>query len=88
MGRPRLPDETRDRIARLIHDSGLDNETTREAYRTRDPRIPNVHLVVDMDKRYRWDLFYAVRGYVALPEGERFKDSHIDTVLRRIVRPL
>lgn len=64
----------------------LDLEETREFYRKRD--IPRADLVQDFDKRYRWDLYWhAVRLGLRLPNST-YKDAHIDTALRQIVKPL
>lgn len=62
----------------------LDTESARESYRTR--RIPRGASVKDIDKRYRWDLFWAARGHELL--SSEYADSHIDTALRRIVPAL
>lgn len=69
----------------------VDTPERRELYRT--GQIPRVGKVVDLDKRYRWDLFYLVRR---LPLGEvtinkiytYANDTHIDTLLRAVVKPL
>lgn len=83
----------RDRIA------PLDTEAAREAYRA--GRFPRADKVRDLDKRYRWDLFYAAKGSDVIDEpragvivrgGESVRGTitsdHIDTALRRIVAPL
>jgi hypothetical protein len=65
----------------------LDTEETRERYKT--GQFPRSAAVVDLNKRYRWDLFYAVRGYTLLPEDRRdIFDTHIYTALKRVVPPL
>lgn len=69
----------------------LDTEETRQAYR--EGRFPRADAVKDLDTRYRWDLWHAARCIDVIkvengwyPEG--INDKHIDTALRRIVRPL
>lgn len=59
----------------------LDTAERRARYAARD--IPRGDLVQDIDKRYRFDLFYAARAYTLLPDD--VADAHIDTALRRIV---
>jgi hypothetical protein len=63
----------------------FDTPTTRQRYRDRD--FPRAHLVRDLDKRYRWDLFYAAKVYNLVP-CEDYTDAHFDTALRKIVQPL
>lgn len=63
----------------------LDTETMREAYRK--GKFPRADKVKDLDKRYRWDLFYIA----SLPVQELYaylNDDHIDTALRKLVKPL
>jgi hypothetical protein len=65
----------------------LDTEETRTAYRAGE--FFRSDLVKDLDKRYRWDLFWAAGGHRlldALPPD--VTDAHLDTALRRIVAPL
>lgn len=64
----------------------LDTDEVRNAYRRRDPRINNIEKVIDIDRRYRWDLYSFAHGWDVL--GGSYADAHIDTALRRIVRPL
>jgi hypothetical protein len=71
----------------------LDTDETRKAYR--EGKFPRADKVKDLDMRYRWDLFYAVRGSdIVQPDVGSITDSrgitsnHIDTALRRIVAPL
>lgn len=78
----KITQQEREALAELI--AGLDTEATRQRYR--DGRFPRAESVRDLDTRYRWDLFYAVRGYTVLPGN--LLSSHIDTALRRIVAPL
>ena len=49
--------------------------------------FPRADAVKDLDVRYRWDLFYLVKGFEIVGTGE-FTSDHIDTALRRIVPPL
>lgn len=66
----------------------LDTEEVRARYRNRD--IPRAESVKDIDKRYRWDLYYAAARRVGgLPDSTSgYNMGHIDTALRSIVKPL
>ena len=66
----------------------FDTEDNRTKYRNRDIR----GAVRDIDKRYRWDIFYAVIRrnsdfYDALQSASP-NDAHIDTLLKSVVLPL
>lgn len=52
--------------------------------------FPRSNQVRDLDKRYRWDLYWlAVRHGHSLPDStEGYNDAHIDTALRHLVMPL
>jgi len=68
----------------------FDTEDNRTKYRNRD--ISNADAVRDIDKRYRWDIFYAVARrnsdfYDALQSASP-NDAHIDTLLKSVVQPL
>ena len=67
---------------------GIDTEQVREEYR--QGRFARADKVKDLDRRYRWDLFWAAGGtrLLAQADQEGLYDSHIDTVLRKVVRPL
>lgn len=78
----KLANSFRNELAERIAE--YDTEETRERYRL--GQFPRSERVRDLDKRYRWDLFYAVHGFDIMPDG--IADSHIDTALRRIVAPL
>lgn len=62
----------------------LDTETAREAYRRGD--FPRSESVDDLDRRYRFDVFYATKGYRVLPDD--VTTAHIDTALRSIIPTL
>jgi len=70
----------------------LDTDDRRDRYIRGD--IPRADAVKDLNKRYRWDLFWEVRGHniVGNAMGAQLfsetLDSHIDTALRRIVPAL
>lgn len=66
----------------------FDTPEARKAYNERD--IPRAEYVKDIDKRYRWDLFWAAVHYNQwLGDTIRgYADAHIDTALRQIVKPL
>lgn len=65
-----------------------DTDAQRERYRNR--QIHNAAAVSDIDKRYRWDLYYyAARLNNGLPDSTSgYSMTHIDTALRKIVKPL
>lgn len=68
----------------------LDTPTLRTRYQEKDfPRSDNVK---NLDMRYRWDLLYTIPGCTRRPLMDEMyaymNDNHIDTALRRIVRPL
>lgn len=66
----------------------VDLEEYRVKYRARD--IPRAESVKDINKRYRWDLYYyAARITGGLPDSTSgYNMEHIDTALRKIVKPL
>lgn len=64
----------------------LDSTEIREAYRT--GAFPRSELVKDLNVRYRWDLFWAVKGYQLFGHGHDYTSAHIDTALRGIVPAL
>ena len=70
-------DRMRDAIA------PLDTAERRQAYLSGD--FPRADRVRDLDKRYRWDIYYAAGGYRLHPEDDSITDAHIDTGLRRVV---
>ena len=66
----------------------FDTEVRRQRYRDLD--FKNAHAVKDLDKRYRWDLLWVAVdnkevGYIVF---DGLSDAHMDTALRKIVRPL
>lgn len=71
--------------ALLVFIQPLDTAERRQRYRDRD--FPRADLAQDLNKRYRWDLYWESGAFNALPRGE-YKDAHIDTALRRAVREL
>jgi len=65
----------------------LDTDDARSRYVAGD--FPNADKTRDLDKRYRWDLFWASgSAHVLWNSGTDYADAHIDTALRNIVRPL
>jgi len=59
---------------------------TREAYESRDVRIPRIGLAKDVLMRWRWDCMWTGTRLVkefGLPCA--YDDSHIDTVLRKVL---
>jgi hypothetical protein len=83
-----MPREMYETLAEAI--AAFDTDEARARYRARD--IPRGHLVRDLDKRYRWDLYYAAAGYEIThgpgPSGLDLTTAHVDTALRRIVPDL
>lgn len=79
-------------LAELI--SAHDNDFNRAAYRER--RIARADAVKDIDKRYRWDLFWFARRLDPVLtdlimehlEETGGNDTHLDSALKRIVQPL
>ena len=69
-----------------------DNQSTRTQYRAGN--FHRADKVQDLNKRYRWDLFWHIqRNHYDLEiyqqcSDEDLNDSHIDTMLRSIVAPL
>lgn len=89
----KIDKETRNRMADAI--ATLDTPEIRDAYRAGN--YSRAELTKDVDRRYRWDLLWAVCGREILPRqfisdvlyGQcGANDSHIDTALRAIVPPL
>lgn len=63
----------------------LDTGERRLTYKKR--LFQNADKVQDLDKRYRWDLLYIA----SLPMQELYSylnDEHLDTALRKLVKPL
>lgn len=63
----------------------LDTEERRERYRAGD--FPRADAVQDLDRRYRWDLFWAAEAWRLVADAG-YSDAHTDTALRRMVAPL
>jgi hypothetical protein len=71
--------------------SALDTQELRERYRAGD--FPRSDLTRDVDRRYRWDLFYAAQQGADSPLrdlvwGGAYADTHYETALRSIVLPV
>ncbi len=69
--------------------SPLDTPERRSAYASGN--FVRAELVRDLDKRYRWDLFYDARrvvGYDAFDFVSNYTAEHLDTALRNIVTGL
>lgn len=67
----------------------FDTEVQRDVYRS--GHFHNADRVINLDKRYRWDLAHAVlgSGFICdLYDAHGVDDSHVDTALRQIVGPL
>jgi hypothetical protein len=79
----RMSGETYEALREAI--GGIDSEYWRDRYRSGD--FPRADSVKDLNLRYRWDLFYAVKGQEIVGDGDLSSD-HINTALRRIVAAL
>lgn len=68
----------------------LDTAERRQAYR--QGSFPRAEAVRDLDKRYRWDLYYAAGSWRILDAlcdvAGDYTTAHLDTALRRVVPPL
>lgn len=68
----------------------LDTMALRDRYRRGD--FPNATKVIDLNRRYRWDLWwatpYTVRDEIIANLGPNPKDTWIETALRNLVAPL
>jgi hypothetical protein len=61
-----------------------DTEERRDRYRRGD--FPRADAVQDLNKRYRWDLFYGTRAYLGV-RGE-YADAHFYTALKSVIPDL
>lgn len=68
----------------------FDTAERRQAYR--QGSFPRAEAVRDLDKRYRWDLYYAAGSWRILDAlcdvASDYTMAHLDTALRRVVPPL
>ena len=64
----------------------LDTAERRSTYLRGD--FPRSDAVQNLDRRYRWDLFYAARCQVVLGVNNGILGAHIETALRSIVPEL
>lgn len=67
----------------------LDTDTRRAVYLSGE--FPRADKVKDLDKRYRWDLFYDARrvvGFDAFDFVSDYEMDHLDTALRSVVARL
>ena len=64
----------------------LDTPQRRQIYK--ESRYPRAELTKDVNKRYRWDLLHAAKLGSLSHLYEYLNDTHIDTALRNLVRPL
>ena len=70
------------------HIAPLDTPERRARYAAGD--FPRAAGTKDVNLRYRWDLLWAAApsGWVAKELYPYLNDEHIDTALRRLVKPL
>jgi hypothetical protein len=76
-------------LVAIERNTGMSESDIRERYRAR--QIPRGELVQDIDKRFRWDLYWAAARHApdGMPDSRAgYADAHIDTALRSIVAPL
>ncbi len=67
--------------------SEVETDAIRDAYE--QGQFARADRVKDLNERYRWDLFWAVRPTLTVnPYEEGLGSQHIDTALRRIVTPI
>jgi len=76
--------ELRSTVADAI--APVDTQANRDRYRSGD--FPRSDRTKDLDKRYRWDLYYHAHDTVGPFHTTGLNDAHIDTMLRSIVAPL
>lgn len=83
----KIPERTLRKLQDLI--VPLDTRERRERYVAGD--FFNADRVKDLNKRYRWDLYFE-----AIPSADddlaaemnQYLDTHLDTALRRLIAPL
>lgn len=66
-----------------------DTDETRARYKAMD--IPRADSVKDINKRYRWDLYYHAARFMdnTMPDSTNgYNMNHIDTALKAIVKQL
>ena len=56
--------------------------------RYRNGQYPNADRTKDLNRRFRWDLFWAAKHRFNIDVWDYLNDSHLDTALRRIVPEL
>ena len=85
MAKLKIPTDVVEIMRRAIEP--LDTNEVRDAYRSGN--YPRAEHTKDVDKRYRWDLLHAssIQAW-DLYDIPGVNDSHIDSALRSIVRPL
>lgn len=80
-------------LAPMIADrvKAYDTELNRAVYKS--GKIPNGDMVHDINKRFRWDILWAIPRHVRQPFFDRAKelggnDNHIDSLLKSLVAEL
>ena len=78
-----------------LHISRFDTQEMRDDYKSGS--FKRSERTKDLDKRYRWDLFYCARQNfrhkpLCLPNFEsavkEYNSDHLDTALKKLVKPL
>jgi hypothetical protein len=66
--------------------SPFDTQEIRKSYK--EGKFARSATTLDLNKRFRWDLYWAAydRGFRFTTEG--LSDSNIDTALRKVIAPL
>lgn len=81
----KIKPEDFDELKALI--SPYDNELLRKKYVSGD--FVNSDKVKDLNKRYRWDLYWSIASRLLGDRLYRYmNDTHIDTALRTIIKDL
>lgn len=84
MPKPKITGATLDKLREAI--KPFDTPERRERYKTGD--FINSKAVIDLNKRYRWDLFYIACSWRIFGDDETFEgmtDAHIYTALKSII---
>lgn len=76
----KMIDEHLRELKRLI--TPLDTEERRRDYRKGN--YPRAELTKDLNRRYRWDLFWSANAYDLIKDGG-YEDSHIYTALKSFI---
>jgi hypothetical protein len=73
-----------EQIAKLIEPH--DTNERRASYI--NGNIQRYELVKDINRRYRFDLYYALSAWRAIPDGFEYTDEHLYTALKTFIPDL